>query len=143
VRRRLPAAYPAKAAPPFDSSNNELHSCRLSIAEECGANNQQEQSNAPLTVQYEIHTSPSQEYSNQFAEQTMSPNNSVAFHLRMVQQDGEKRSWITSGGHTSIGIDWHPFGVLEADHYRQNNRLRFGNKLIFVNYLDMNKNQFK
>jgi hypothetical protein len=57
VRRHLPAAYPAKAAPPFDSSNNELHSCRLSIAEERGANNRQEQSNAPLTVRYEIHTS--------------------------------------------------------------------------------------
>jgi hypothetical protein len=29
------------------------------------------------------------------------------------------RSWITSGGCTLIGIDWHPFGVLEADEYRQ------------------------
>jgi hypothetical protein len=47
----------SKAAPPFDSSNNELHSCRLSIAEKHGANNQQEQSKAPLTVRYEIHTS--------------------------------------------------------------------------------------
>jgi hypothetical protein len=25
-------------------------------------------------------------------------------HLIMVQRDGEKRSWITSGGHTLIGI---------------------------------------
>jgi hypothetical protein len=50
---------------------------------------------------------------------------------------------ITSGGHTSIGIDWHPFGVLEVDDYRQNNRLRFGDKLIFVNYIYMNKNEFK
>jgi hypothetical protein len=33
-----------------------LHSCRLSIAEKRGTNNQQEQSKAPLTVQYEIHT---------------------------------------------------------------------------------------
>jgi hypothetical protein len=33
MQRRLPAAYPAKAVPPFGSSNNELHSCRLSIAE--------------------------------------------------------------------------------------------------------------
>jgi hypothetical protein len=57
VRRCLPATYPVKAAPPFGSSNNELHSCRLSIAEKCGANNQQEQSKAPLTVWYEIHTS--------------------------------------------------------------------------------------
>jgi hypothetical protein len=57
VRRRLPTAYPAKAAPPFGYSNNELHSCRLSIAETRGANNRQEQSNAPLTVWYEIHTS--------------------------------------------------------------------------------------
>jgi hypothetical protein len=55
--RRLPAAYPAKAALPFSSSNNWQHSCRLLIAEKCGANNQQEQSKAPLTVQYEIHTS--------------------------------------------------------------------------------------
>jgi hypothetical protein len=30
---------------------------RLSIAEKCGANNQREQSKAPLTVRYEIHTS--------------------------------------------------------------------------------------
>jgi hypothetical protein len=59
--------------------------------------------------------SPRQEYSNQFAEQTMLPNNSVVFHLIMVQRDGEKWSWITSESHTSIGIDWHPFGVLEAD----------------------------
>jgi hypothetical protein len=57
MRRRLPATYPVKAAPPFGSSNNELHSCRLSIAEKCWANNQQEQSKAPLTVRYEIHTS--------------------------------------------------------------------------------------
>jgi hypothetical protein len=49
--------YPAKAAPPFSSSNNELHSCRLLIAEKGGANNQKEQSKAPLTVWYEIHTS--------------------------------------------------------------------------------------
>jgi hypothetical protein len=57
MQGHLPAAYPAKAVPPFSFSNNELHSCRLSIAEKCGANNQQEQSNIPLTVQYEIHTS--------------------------------------------------------------------------------------
>jgi hypothetical protein len=48
MQRRLPAAYPAKAVPPFGSSNNELHSCRLLIAEKRGANNQQEQSKAPL-----------------------------------------------------------------------------------------------
>jgi hypothetical protein len=42
---------------PFSFSNNELHSCRLSIAEKCGANNQEEQSNVTLTVWYEIHTS--------------------------------------------------------------------------------------
>jgi hypothetical protein len=68
---------------------------------------------------------------------TMLPNNSVVFHLIMVQRDGEKRSWITSGSHTSIGIDWHPFGVLEADDCCQNNHLQFGNKLIFVNYIYM------
>jgi hypothetical protein len=132
-----------KAPPPFSSSNNELHSCRLLIAEKRGANNQQNQSNAPFTVQYEIHTSPRQECSNRFAEQTMSTKHSVAFHLIMVQRDRKKWSWITSGGHTLIGIDWHPFGVLEADDYRQNNRLRFGDKLIFVNYIYMNKNGFK
>jgi hypothetical protein len=54
--RCLSAAYPAKAVPPFSSSNNQLHSCRLSNAEKYGANNQQKQSKAPLTVQYEIHT---------------------------------------------------------------------------------------
>jgi hypothetical protein len=57
------------------------------------------------------------QYSNQFAEQIMSPNNSVAFCLIMVQRDGEKWSWMTSGGHTLIGIDCHPFGVLEVDNY--------------------------
>jgi hypothetical protein len=50
VQRHLPATYPTKAAPPFGSSNNELHSCRLLIAEKRGANNQQEQSKAPVTV---------------------------------------------------------------------------------------------
>jgi hypothetical protein len=139
VQRRLPAMYPAKAAPPFGFSNNELHSCRLSIAEQCGANNWQEQRKAPLTVWYEIHTSPRHKYSNQFAEQTMLPNISVVFHLIKVQRDGEKWSWITSGSHTSISIDWHPFGVLEADDYHQNNHLWFGNKLIFVNYIYMYK----
>jgi hypothetical protein len=58
VQRCLPAAYPAKAAPPFGSLNNELHSSyRLLIAEKRGANNRQEQSKAPLTVWYEIHIS--------------------------------------------------------------------------------------
>jgi hypothetical protein len=57
MQRCLPAMYPAKAALPFGSSNNELHSCRPLIAEKCGANNWQEQSKAPLTVWYEIHTS--------------------------------------------------------------------------------------
>jgi hypothetical protein len=57
MQRRLPATYHAKAALPFGFSNNEQHSCRLLIAEKRGANNRQEQSNAPLTVQYEIHTS--------------------------------------------------------------------------------------
>ena len=55
--RCLPTTYPAKAVLPFSSSNNWLHSCRLSNAEKCGANNQQEQTKAPLTVWYEIHTS--------------------------------------------------------------------------------------
>jgi hypothetical protein len=69
VRRRLPTAYPAKAALPFGFSNNELHSCRLLIAEKHGANNQQEQSNVPLTVWYEIHTSAQpMAYSKQIGE---------------------------------------------------------------------------
>jgi hypothetical protein len=82
-------------------------------------------------------------YSNQFAEQTTLPNNSVALCLIMVQRDGEKQSWITSGGHTLIGIDWHPFGVLEADDYRQNYHWQFGDQLIFINYIFMKKNEFK
>jgi hypothetical protein len=61
----------------------------------------------------------------------------------MVQRNGKKQSWITSGSHTSIGIDWYPFGVLEADDYRQNNRLRFGDKLIFVSYIYMNKKEYQ
>jgi hypothetical protein len=61
----------------------------------------------------------------------------------MIQRDGEKQSWITSGGHTLISIDWHPFGVLEADDYCQNNHLGFGDKLIFVNYIYMNEKEFK
>jgi hypothetical protein len=36
-------------------------------------------------------------------------------------------------------IDWHAFGVLKADGYCQNYHLRFGNKLIFVNYIYMYK----
>jgi hypothetical protein len=42
-----------------------------------------------------------------------------------------------------IGIDWHPFGVLEADEYCQNYRWQFGDQLIFINYLFMKKNEFK
>jgi hypothetical protein len=57
MQKCLPATYPAKAVPPFGFSNNELHSCRLLIAEKHGANNQWEQSNVPLTAWYEIHTS--------------------------------------------------------------------------------------
>jgi hypothetical protein len=61
----------------------------------------------------------------------------------MVQRDGEKWFWITSGSHTLIGIHWPPFGVLEADDYHQKNRLQFGDKLIFVNYIYMYKKEFK
>jgi hypothetical protein len=94
---------------------------------------------SPHCLVWNSHTSPRQEYSNWFAEHTMSPNNSVLFHLIMVQRNGEKQSWITSGNHTSIGIDWHSFGVLEADDYHQNNCFWFGNKLILVNYIYMYK----
>jgi hypothetical protein len=34
---------------------------------------------------------------------------------------------MTSGGHTLIGIDWHPFGMLEADNYGPNSLWQFGN----------------
>jgi hypothetical protein len=61
----------------------------------------------------------------------------------MVKGYGEKRSWITSGGHTLIGIDWHPFGVLEADDYPQSNLRQFGNQLIFINHIVMKKNELK
>jgi hypothetical protein len=54
VSRCLPAVYPAKAALLFSSSNNQLHSCRLSIAEKHGANNQQEQSKAVQPIQQPI-----------------------------------------------------------------------------------------
>jgi hypothetical protein len=58
VHVKVPSCHlSCKAVPPFSSSNNQLHSCRLSIAEKHGANNRQEQSKAPLTVRYEIHTS--------------------------------------------------------------------------------------
>jgi hypothetical protein len=56
--------YPAKAAPPFGSSNNELHSCRLSIAEKRGANNQQEQS---ALISMKVKQVPSQ-YSKRIGE---------------------------------------------------------------------------
>jgi hypothetical protein len=61
----------------------------------------------------------------------------------MVQRDGEERSWITSGGHTLMGIDWHPFGVFEADDYHQNYRWQFGDQFIFINCIFMKKNEFK
>jgi hypothetical protein len=61
----------------------------------------------------------------------------------MVQRDGEKQSWMTSGGHTLIGIDWHPFGVLEADNYHQNSLWQFGNQLTFINYIFMKEKELK
>jgi hypothetical protein len=57
----------------------------------------------------------------------------------MVQRDGQKQSWMTSWGHTLIGIVWHPFGVLEADDNIQNNHWQFGNQLLFINYIFMKK----
>jgi hypothetical protein len=60
----------------------------------------------------------------------------------MVQRDREKWSWRTSGGHTLISIDWHPFGVLEAaDNYHQNSLWQFGNQLTFINYIFMKKKE--
>jgi hypothetical protein len=50
-------AYPAKAAPPSALQRiNCTCSCRLLIAEKCGANNRREQGKAPLTFWYEIHS---------------------------------------------------------------------------------------
>jgi hypothetical protein len=73
----------------------------------------------------------------------MLPNNSVALHLIMVQRDQEKQFWLTSGSHTLISIDWHPFGLLEADDYCQNNCWQFGDQFIFINYIFMKKIYFK
>jgi hypothetical protein len=61
----------------------------------------------------------------------------------MVQRDGEKQSRMTSGGRTLIGIDWHPFGVLEADNNCQNCLWQFGNQLTFINYVFMKEKEFK
>jgi hypothetical protein len=68
MQRHLPTANPVKAVPPFSSSNNWLHSCRLSIAEKRGANNQQEQSKAPLTVWYMKFTQVPSQYSKRIGE---------------------------------------------------------------------------
>jgi hypothetical protein len=81
--------YPAKAAPPFGFLNNELHSCRLLTAEKHGANNQQKQSNVPLTVWYEIHTSA--QSIQQMNWRSKSDNRSMgtckgAFPLRILQK---------------------------------------------------------
>jgi hypothetical protein len=89
MQRRLPAANPAKAAPPFSSSNNELHSCRLSIAEKHGANNRQEQSNAPLTVRYEVHTSRYQPR----IEQLICITNHVAQQFSCLSLDNGTERW--------------------------------------------------
>jgi hypothetical protein len=70
------------------SSNNELHSCRLLIAEKRGANNQQEQSKAPLTVRYEIHTSPRQEYSDMVCR-----TNHVAQQFSYLSLDNGTEKW--------------------------------------------------
>jgi hypothetical protein len=82
---------------------------------------------------------PSQ-YSNQFAEQTTLLNNSVAFFL-----DNGTERWRKAvlDNLWRSHIDWHPFGVLEADDYCQNYHWQFGNQLIFINYIFMKKNEFK
>jgi hypothetical protein len=68
MQRHRPTANPVKAVPPFSSSNNQLHSCRLSIAEKHGANNQQEQSKALLTVWYMKFTQVPSQYSKRIGE---------------------------------------------------------------------------
>jgi hypothetical protein len=61
----------------------------------------------------------------------------------MVQRDGEKQSWITSGGHTLIGIDWYPFGVLEADNYHQNYCWQFWQSIDIYKLSIHEENEFK
>jgi hypothetical protein len=128
VQRCLPTANPAKTAPPFSSSNNQLHSCRLSIAEKHGANNQQEQSKAPLTIQYEIHTSV------QPIQQLICRTNNIAQQFSCLLLDNGTERWrkVVLDDLWRSHIDWHPFGVLEADDYDQNYHWRFGDQLIAI-----------
>jgi hypothetical protein len=117
VQRSLCAANPAKTVLPFNCSNNQLHSCRLLIAEKCGSNNQQEQSKAPLTVWYEIHTSAEP------IQQPICRTNKVAqqFSCLLLHNGTERWTKVVLDDLWRSHIDWHPFGVLEADDYIQNN----------------------
>jgi hypothetical protein len=97
-----------------------------------------------LTVWYEIHTSaqPIQQLglicrTNNFAQQF------CCLTLDNGTERWRKWSWITSGGHTLISIDWHLFGVLEADNYCQNYCWQFDDQLIFINYIFIKRNEFK
>jgi hypothetical protein len=141
MRRCLPAAYPAKAVPPFGSSNNKLHSCRLSIAEKCGANNRQEQSNASLTVWYEIHTSHSQPR----IEQLICRTNHVAQQFSCLSLDNGTERWrkvvLDNLWRSHINRHWLA-SIWSVGSRRLSPKatvLWFGNKLIFVNYIDMNE----
>jgi hypothetical protein len=98
----LPTAYPVKAALPFGSSNNGLHSCRLSIAEKCLANNQQEQSKAPLTVRYKIHAS-AQPIQQQ--QHNLHAYSSVTWSQEIMQNLHVHSSVTWSH---DIMDDWHP-----------------------------------
>jgi hypothetical protein len=139
VQRHLPIANPVKAALPLSSSDNWLHSCRLSIAEKHGANNQQEQSKAPLTVWYEIHTSA------QPIQQPICRPNNIAQQFSCLLRDNGTERWRKAvlDNLWRSHIDWHPFGVLEADDYCQDNCWQFGNQLICINYIFTKKNEFK
>jgi hypothetical protein len=91
MQRRLPTAYPVKAAPPLSSSNNWLHSCRLSIAEKHGANNQQEQSKAPPLFSMKFTQLPSQYSSSQL--RPICRTNNVAQQFSCLTLDNVTERW--------------------------------------------------
>jgi hypothetical protein len=124
--RHLPPAYPVKAALPLSSSNNWLHSCRLSIAEKHGANNQQEQSKAPLTVWHEIQTtantatkSNKYKWETKYGWKDLHDDNKTCMQLsywELILENGQWLGcWITDGLCALPVTDWtgiHGFGYI-------------------------------
>ncbi len=107
--RCLPTTYPAKAVPPFSSSNNGLHSCRLLIAEKCGTNNWQEQSKAPLTVWYEIHTSAQpvqQPQHNLHAHSSVTLSHDITDDRHAWSTRRESITWNTIANQAQSAIWW-------------------------------------